>query len=136
MLKGIPPILTPDLIRILDEMGHGDELVLADRNFPAASVAAETVTGELIQLKGVDDTEAAEAIFALMPIDSYVDEPIRRMEMDGEPDTILEAHAGDIAEIIGPGAALIELGSGSSITRRPVKSGLAARKVAAKATAS
>ncbi|MCB1491001.1 MAG: hypothetical protein KDJ77_04245 [Rhodobiaceae bacterium] len=93
MLKGIPPILTPDLIRILDEMGHGDELVLADRNFPAASVAAETVTGELIQLKGVDDTEAAEAIFALMPIDSYVDEPIRRMEMDGEPDTILEAHA-------------------------------------------
>ncbi len=93
MLKGISPILTSDLLRILDEMGHGDDLALVDRNFPAASVAAETVTGELIHLKGVDDNQAAEAIFSVMPLDTYVEEPIRRMEVIGEPDTVLEVHA-------------------------------------------
>ena len=92
MLKGVPPIIGADLLWILDAMGHGDELVLADRNFPAESVARDTATGKLIRLAGVDCTEAARAVFALFPLDSFVEQPIRRMEVIGEPETLLEVH--------------------------------------------
>jgi len=98
MLKGLSPLLNADLLWVLESMGHGDDLALVDRNFPAASVATATTTGKLIKLDGVDCSQAATAIFSVMPLDSFVENPIRRMEVVGEPDTLLEVHQ-DISAI-------------------------------------
>lgn len=92
MLKNIDPILNADLLYVLRAMGHGDEIVLVDCNFPATSVAAETVSGKLIELEGVDIEAAAKAILSVMPLDSFVDEPVLRMEMVGAPDELAECH--------------------------------------------
>ena len=98
MLKTIPPLVTPELLQILAAMGHGDEIVLVDRNFPAASVAAETVTGALVQLTGVGTNEAAKAILSLLPLDGFVEAPVRYMAPEGEPEADLEVHR-DMQEI-------------------------------------
>jgi len=92
MLKGVSPIVGAELLWVLESMGHGDDLVLVDRNFPADSVARHTATGKLIRLGGVDCTQAARAILALYPLDSFVEAPIQRMEVIGEPETLLEVH--------------------------------------------
>ncbi|MCG6901303.1 MAG: ribose ABC transporter [Rhodobacter sp.] len=89
MLIGIDPALTPDLLRHLRAMGHGDELVIADANFPAEAQAAR-----IERLAGVSATEALRAILALMPLDSYVDAPARSMQVVGDatavPDIVRE----------------------------------------------
>lgn len=83
MLKGIPDLIDPELLYVLASLGHGDELALVDRNYPAAS------TGQRVaSLRGVDVTTAAEAILQLVPIDTFVDEPVIRMEVVGDPDQI------------------------------------------------
>lgn len=92
MLKGVSPLLDAEALWTLMAMGHGDDLALVDRNFPAASTAAETVSGDLIRIDGANATEAARAILALMPIDTFVDDPLRRMEVVGEPNTLLDVH--------------------------------------------
>ena len=83
MLIGIPNMLTPDLLRHLRAMGHGDELVIADANFPAEACAAR-----IERLAGVTATEALRAILTLMPLDSYVDHPARTMQVVGDPDAV------------------------------------------------
>ncbi|MEO0679471.1 MAG: RbsD/FucU domain-containing protein [Pseudomonadota bacterium] len=93
MLKGVSPLLSPGALHLLARMGHGDDLALVDRNFPAESVAAATVSGRLERMDGVDCTAAAEAIFSLLPIDTFVDDPLRRMQVVGEPDAVLDVHA-------------------------------------------
>ena len=98
VLKGISPVLGAEALWVLAAMGHGDDLALVDRNFPAAEVASRTVTGRLVRLDGVDATAAARAIFSLLPVDGFVDDPIRRMEVVGEPDTVLEVHREVLAE--------------------------------------
>jgi L-fucose mutarotase len=85
MLKGLDPLLTPDLLQVMAAMGHGDELVLADCNFPIDSVATATVHGRAIRLAGVDTGAAARAILSLFPLDSFVEAPILRMEVVGNP---------------------------------------------------
>jgi L-fucose mutarotase len=75
MLKNIPEILTPDLLKILDEMGHGDEIVLADCNFPAASNA-----NRLITYRGVGVLPVLEGILELFPLDTYVPTPAKVMQ--------------------------------------------------------
>ena len=92
MLKGVPPIVGAELLWVLESMGHGDDLVLVDRNFPADSVARHSATGKLIRLDGVDCPQAARAILALYPLDSFVETPIQRMEVVGEPEILLEVH--------------------------------------------
>ena len=67
MLKGISPVLGAEALWVLAAMGHGGDLALVDRNFPAAEVASRTVTGRLVRLDGVDTTTAARAIFSLLP---------------------------------------------------------------------
>lgn len=74
MLKHIKSCISPDLIKILAEMGHGDEIVLADGNFPAASHAQR-----LIRLDGNDIPSVLEGILHLMPLDTYVEHPISLM---------------------------------------------------------
>ena len=85
MLKGIDPLLNAELLHILRAMGHGDELALVDRNFPAASVARR-----LVRLDGVDIPRAARAILSVLPLDTFVDRPVRRMEVVGRPDEVPE----------------------------------------------
>ncbi len=92
MLKTIDPLLDAELLYVLAAMGHGDDLVLVDLNFPAASVAAKTVFGKLIRKDGVSVTEAARAILTLLPVDDFVDVPVHRMEVRGEPHKVLPVH--------------------------------------------
>lgn len=77
MLKGIPSIIGPDLLKVLCEMGHGDTIVIADGNFPAASIAKESI---LIRMDGHGVPEILEAILKLMPLDQYVEQPVTLME--------------------------------------------------------
>lgn len=74
MLKSVPPILSPELMKILMEMGHGDEIVLADGNFPAASVAQR-----LLRCDGHGVPEILEAILKFFPLDQYVEQPVALM---------------------------------------------------------
>lgn len=74
MLKGISPLVSPELIKILMEMGHGDELVIADGNFPAASLAQR-----LIRADGLGCVALLEAILPLFPLDQYVEKPVALM---------------------------------------------------------
>ena len=76
MLKGIPPILSPDLLKTLNEMGHGDEIVIADGNFPAASHARR-----LIRTDGHDIPPLLEAITKFFPIDTYDEHPVSLMQV-------------------------------------------------------
>ena len=88
MLKSLDPLLNAHLLFALRAMGHGDDLVLCDTNFPADSVARHTVFGKLLHLDGADAPAAARAILSVMPLDSFVDNPVRRMEVVGKPDQI------------------------------------------------
>ncbi len=74
MLKNIPTILSPDLLKILMEMGHGDEIVVADGNFPSASIAQR-----LVRLDGHGVPEILEAVLKLFPLDTYVERPVSLM---------------------------------------------------------
>lgn len=74
MLKHIPNILSPDLLKILMEMGHGNEIVIADGNFPAASIAQK-----LIRLDGHNVPEVLKAILEFFPLDTYVEKPVGLM---------------------------------------------------------
>jgi L-fucose mutarotase len=85
MLKGIDPILNADVLHALKSMGHGDDLIIADMNFPSDSIARQTVYGKLLKLENVTAGRAAEAILSLMPLDSFVDHPAQRMEIVGKP---------------------------------------------------
>lgn len=81
MLKGIPAILSPELMTIMMEMGHGDEIVLADGNFPAATMAQR-----LVRADGHGVPELLEAALELLPLDIYVDNPVALMQVvPGDP---------------------------------------------------
>ena len=83
MLKGIPSILTPELLKILMEMGHGDTIVIGDGNFPAASIAKNS---QLVRLDGHGVPEVLDAILQLFPLDPYVEAPVSLMEVvPGDP---------------------------------------------------
>lgn len=83
MLLGVPPIISPELLKVLCEMGHGDRLVIADGNFPAQSVGRDAV---VIRCDGHNVPELLEAILTLMPLDTYVDKPVTLMDVvPGDP---------------------------------------------------
>ena len=83
MLKGIPAILSPELLKILMEMGHADTLVIGDGNFPAASIAKNSL---LVRLDGHGVPEILDAILSLYPLDPYVETPVSLMEVvPGDP---------------------------------------------------
>jgi L-fucose mutarotase len=83
MLRNIDPLLTPDLLKSLREMGHGDEIAIVDANYPAV-----TDGRRVVRLAGVDATEALRAILTVLPLDTYVDHAAHRMEVVGDPDRI------------------------------------------------
>jgi L-fucose mutarotase len=81
MLKGISPVISPDLIKVLMEMGHGDELVIADGNFPAASTAQR-----LVRADGLGCPALLDAILTIFPLDPYVERPVALMAVvPGDP---------------------------------------------------
>jgi L-fucose mutarotase len=82
MLKGIPNVLSPQLLEILMEMGHGDEIVIADGNFPAASIAQR-----LVRADGHGVPELLEAILKVYPLDIYVEKPVALMAVVPGDDT-------------------------------------------------
>ena len=102
MLKGIPAILSPELLKVLMEMGHGDEITIGDGNYPCDSMGTRVV-----RLDGHCVPEILDAVLELMPLDAYVEKPTALMEVVpgdayGEPDVwktyaeILHAHGHDI----------------------------------------
>jgi len=88
MLKSIDPLLNADVLYALRSMGHGDDLVLCDTNFPADSVARQTALGRLLRIDNVPASRAARAILSVLPLDSFVDKPVLRMEIVGQPDEV------------------------------------------------
>ena len=87
MLINIDPILSPQILHTLRSMGHGDQIVLCDINFPAHSNHSN-----VIRLDGVDMVRAMKAILSVFPLDSFVPAAVHRMEVDGKPDEINEAN--------------------------------------------
>lgn len=97
MLTGIPALLSPDLLHLMASMGHGDELVLADANFPAATHARR-----LIRVSGSSAPDVLHAVLGLLPLDDFVPQPAWTMQVVGDPsarppvalefDAILRAH--------------------------------------------
>lgn len=83
MLKGIPKILSPQLLKVLCEMGHSDRIVIADGNFPAESMGKNSI---VIRMDGHGVPEILDAILQLFPLDTYVENPVSLMEvMPGDP---------------------------------------------------
>lgn len=78
MLKGIPTIISPHLLKVLCEMGHGDTLVIADGNFPSESIGKDAI---VIRADGHGTTELLDAILKLFPLDFHVDKPVSLMQV-------------------------------------------------------
>ena len=78
MLKGIPKILSPELLKALCEMGHGDTLCIADGNFPAATIGKNAT---VVRADGHGVPELLDAILSVMPLDTYVEKPVSLMEL-------------------------------------------------------
>jgi L-fucose mutarotase len=94
VLKGLDPILNPDLLQTLRAMGHGDDLVIADANFPSTSMARR-----LIRLDGLPGPRVLEAILSVLPLDDFVPDPALRIEVVGDPAAVPEVCA-DYARIL------------------------------------
>ena len=90
MLKNIDPLLTAELLSVLAAMGHGDELAVSDANFPADSVARGTCHGRVIPVAGASLSEVVGAILSVLPLDEFVDAPVRRMAADITPSELPE----------------------------------------------
>ncbi len=88
MLRGLNPLLTPELLMILRAMGHGDEIAVVDANYPALRDARR-----LARLDGADASQALEAILTVLPLDSFVESPAHCMQVVGKPDEIPPAVA-------------------------------------------
>ncbi len=88
MLKGIDPLLNAEVLYALAAMGHGDDLIICDANFPAYSVAQKTTFGELLHID-VSAPEVVRAVLTVLPIDAFSDDAAARMEVVDEPETIL-----------------------------------------------
>ena len=88
MLKTLDPLLSAELIYALRAMGHGDEIVICDTNFPAESVARHTHFGRVIRLDGISAPRAIEAILSVMPLDGFIEDRACRMEIVGDADTL------------------------------------------------
>jgi L-fucose mutarotase len=99
MLKGIDHRLNAEVLGALRAMGHGDYLVLVDTNFPADSIARQTVTGRLLRMENLTSAEAAQAILSVLPLDTFVEDFAGRMQVVGDPAAVPEVQAEVQAEV-------------------------------------
>jgi L-fucose mutarotase len=89
MLKGISPLLNAEVLFALRAMGHGDDLIIADTNFPSDAIARQTRLGKLLRIDNVTAAEAAAAVLSVYPLDTFVDDAAARMEVVGKPEEVL-----------------------------------------------
>ena len=92
MLKTLNPLLNAEVLFALRAMGHGDDLIIADANFPSDAIARETVLGELLRIDR-PAPEAAAAVLSVMPVDTFVEDAAARMEVVGAADDIPQVQA-------------------------------------------
>ncbi|VAW21068.1 L-fucose mutarotase [hydrothermal vent metagenome] len=111
MLKSIDPVLNADVLFALKSMGHGDELIIADTNFPADSIARQTRLSRLLRIENVSAARAVKAVLSLMPLDSFVDQPALRMQIVDNPDDILPVQTEVQAEVDAAEGRHLPLGS-------------------------
>jgi L-fucose mutarotase len=100
-------------VHVLMLMGHGDDLVICDVNHPAATIAAETTYGKLIDMAGCDIPTGAAAILSLMPLDTFVPAPVARMQVVGNP--------GGVVPIFARMQAVVDRAEGRSVTIEPLE---------------
>ncbi|MGY0194676.1 RbsD/FucU family protein [Leptothrix sp. BB-4] len=88
MLKGIDPLISPDLLKVLADMGHGNEIVVADANFTAASlsIGPDGERKPVIHLPGAGILRTVQAITSLLPLDAAVEQPVAYMHVSGQPE--------------------------------------------------
>jgi L-fucose mutarotase len=106
MLKGLNPLLGPDLLRILRAMGHGDEIAIVDGNYPA-----DTDAKRLVRMDGHGAVEILDAILSVMPVDSFVPEAVFRPAVQGDPKRVEAVHS-DFARALAkyePGQKIVPL---------------------------
>ena len=111
MLKSIDPILNAEVLYALRSMGHGDDVVICDTNFPADAVARQTVTGRLLRIDNVTAARAARAILSVLPLDSFVDHPVLTMQVIGKPEEVLPVQIEVQREIDAAHGAPLPMGS-------------------------
>ena len=99
MLKGIDHRLGADVLWCLRAMGHGDTVIIADTNFPAESVARQTVMGRLLTMQNLNTAQAIQAILTVLPLDTFVPDFAARMEVVGDPTAIPPAQA-EVQDVI------------------------------------
>lgn len=104
MLKGLDPLLTPDLLWALAAMGHGDDIALVDANHPAERIARATTAGRLIHLPGASMQAAARAILSVLPLDTFTAGPVRRMLVVGNDTAVPEAQQ-DVQAVLNEAAS-------------------------------
>jgi L-fucose mutarotase len=88
MLKGIDPILTPDVLHALCAMGHGDEVVIVDSHYPADTAGKSSTYGKILRLDAADTARAIRAVLSVFELDSFVAHPAERMAVDNQPDEL------------------------------------------------
>lgn len=93
MLKGLSPLLTPDLLYALAQMGHGDEIAIVDRNYPAVAASRQ-----VIRLDGVDVPTAARTVLSVLPLDTFTPDPLKAMRVVDDPAAVPEVQQ-DVARI-------------------------------------
>jgi L-fucose mutarotase len=86
LLRGIDPLLGPDLLHVLASMGHGDELVIADANFPASSLGPKCIRAD-----GATASDVLRAVLSLLPLDDFSDASVLTMQVVGNPDAMPDA---------------------------------------------
>ena len=87
MLINVNPLISPEILQLIRSMGHGDKFVLSDANFPSYSHA-----NKLYRMDGLNIPQAAEALLSHFPLDSFIPNPVERMEIDEKPEEINEVH--------------------------------------------
>ena len=100
--------LNADVLHVLRAMGHGDDLIIADTNFPSDSVARQTIYGKLLRIDA-SAADVVQAVLSVMPIDTFVDDAAARMEVVDEPKTILPVMTevqNKVSEVDGPNPML------------------------------
>ncbi|MEM7046296.1 MAG: RbsD/FucU domain-containing protein [Pseudomonadota bacterium] len=91
MLKGLDPLLNADVLYVLRAMGHGDDVVIGDTNFPADHLARQTSYGKLLRIDA-SAARVAQAILSIMPLDTFADDPAGRMQVGDDPEKVLDVH--------------------------------------------
>lgn len=105
MLKGLSPLLTPDLLHALASMGHGDEVAIVDANFPSASLARRLVT-----IAGAGAHEVLAAVLDMLPLDEVETPAVFTMEVRGDADALPEPVADFAAVLADHGHGDVEIG--------------------------